>query len=120
MFQSGAFSSDSIAKRCCDSGWNVTRPERIASSAGFFSSSIEQNHWSEMRGSMRVLQRSQTPIVCRYDSRFSSWSCSFSHARMRSSASSCVSPARSPASSFMRPSGPIAVISGRPWSRPIS
>ena len=37
-----------------------------------------------------------------------------------SSASSCVSPASSPASSFIRPSGPITVSIGRPWSRPIS
>ena len=30
MFQSGASSSDEIAKRCCDSGWKRTRPERSA------------------------------------------------------------------------------------------
>ena len=40
--------------------------------------------------------------------------------RTRSSASSCVSPASSPASSFIRPSGPITDGSGSPWSRPIS
>ena len=50
------------------------------------------------------------------DSRFSSWSCSRSQSRMRSSASSCVRPASSPASAFMRPSGPITVSSGQPVS----
>ena len=44
MFQSGALSSESIAKRCCDSGWYWTRRERSASSAGCFSSSIEHHH----------------------------------------------------------------------------
>ena len=39
---------------------------------------------------------------------------------MRSFASSCVSPAYSPASSFMRASRPITISSGRSWSRPIS
>ena len=57
MFQSGASSSEEIAKRCCDSGWNVTRPDRSASSAGFFSSSIEHHHCSEMSGSMRSPER---------------------------------------------------------------
>ncbi len=65
MFQSGASSSEATAKRCWDSGWKRTRPERIASSAGFFSSSIEQNHWSEIRGSILVLQRSQRDTVWR-------------------------------------------------------
>ena len=120
MFQSGASSRDEIAKRCCDSGWNVTRPERSASSAGCFSSSIEHHHCSEIRGSIRVLQRSHNETVCRYDSRFSSWSCSRSQARMRSSASAWVRPASSPASSFISPSGPITVSSGNSWSRPIS
>ncbi len=92
MFQSGAFSSESTAKRCCDSGWNVTRPDRIASSAGCFSSSIEHHHWSETSGSIRDLQRSQKATVWRYDSRFTSCPCSRSQSRISLSASSCVSP----------------------------
>ena len=63
MFQSGASSSEAIAKRCCDSGWKRTRPERSASSAGLFSSAIEHHHCGEIRGSIRVLQRSQSETV---------------------------------------------------------
>ena len=80
---------------------------RSASSAGFFSSSIEHHHWSEISGSIRVSQRSQSATECRYASRFSSRPRSLIQSRMRSSASSCVRPASSPASSFIRPSGPI-------------
>jgi hypothetical protein len=39
---------------------------------------------------------------------------------MRSFASSCVSPANSPAASFIRPSGPITVSSSSLWSLPMS
>ena len=120
MFQSGASSSDEIAKRCCDSGWKRTRPERSASSAGRLSPSIEHHHCGEISGSILVLQRSQSATVCRYDSRFSSWSRSRSQARIRSSASSWVRPSSPPDSAFIRPSGPITVSSGRSWSRPIS
>ena len=60
MFQSGASSSDWIAKRCCDSGWKTTRRSRSAASAGFFSSSIEHHHWSEISGSIRFSHRSQS------------------------------------------------------------
>ena len=120
MFQSGAFSSESIANRCCDSGWYWTRRARSASSAGFFSSSIEHHHWSEIVGSIRVSQRSQRATVWRYASRLTSRPRSLVQSRMRSSASSCVRPASSPAFSFIRPSGPITDGSGRPWSRPMS
>ena len=65
MFQSGAFSSESIANRCCDSGWYWTRRDRSASSAGCLSSSIEHHHWSEISGSILLLQRSQSATVCR-------------------------------------------------------
>ena len=47
------FSSESMAKRCCDSGWYWTRRDRSASSAGCMSSSIEHHHWSEISGSIR-------------------------------------------------------------------
>ncbi len=60
MHQSGAFSSESIAKRCCDSGWYRTRRSRSAASAGCFSSSILHHHWSEISGSIRLSQRSQS------------------------------------------------------------
>ena len=109
-----------IANRCWDSGWNRTRPSRSASSAGCFRSPIAHHHCIEMRGSIRDLQRSQSATVCRYDSRFSSCSCSRSHSRIRSSASSWRQSGQLPASSFIRPPGPITVSSGRPWSRPIS
>ena len=41
--------------------------------------------------------------MCRYDSRFSSWSRSRSHARIRSSASACVKPSSSPGLGVHRP-----------------
>src|SRR5918992_1814104 len=65
MFQSGELSSEAIANRCCDSGWKRTRPERSASRAGCFSSSIEHHHCSEISGSILVLHLSQTATVCR-------------------------------------------------------
>ena len=69
---------------------------------------------------MRSRDRLQCPTECRNGSRFSISPRSSSWPRMRSSASACVSPANSPASSDIRPSRPITIGSGRPWSRPIS
>ena len=113
-FQGRIASSQSTATRPCTGGWKRTRPERIASAAGFASSSMRTHHCSETSGWMRVPERWQWPTAWRYDSRFSSWSCSLSQSTTRAAASSSVRPARSPASALMRPSKPITLGSGRP------
>ena len=95
--------------------------ERSASSAGCFSSSIEHHHCGE-------IQRLDPAVAALAERRRCGGTTPASRAgRARAarrgsapSASSCVRPASSPASSFIRPSGPITVSSGRPWSRPIS
>jgi hypothetical protein len=65
MFQSGASSSDEIAKRCCDSGWKTVFRPRSAAIAGSFSSAIEHHHCSEISGSIRLWQRSQVGTAWR-------------------------------------------------------
>ena len=49
-------------------GWKRTRPDRTASLAGFASSSMRMNHWSEISGSIRSPERSQCPTSCSYGS----------------------------------------------------
>ena len=116
--QSGACSSDSIAKRCWLSGWKRTRRSRSASRAGAASPSIAHHHCGETSGSMREWHRSHVPTEWRYGSRFSTSPRSSAHASTRASASFWSRPSNP--SAIIRPSGPITVSVSRPWSRPMS
>ena len=101
-------------------GWKRTRPDRTASLAGFASSSMRMNHWSEMSGSIRSPERSQCPTSCSYGSSLRRRPWANRASRTFSRASATGRPANSPASSVMRPSKPIAASSASPCLRPIS
>ena len=102
-------------------GGRAARPSCTASIAGAASSSISRT--TAARSAARSARRSgasTAPRACRARSRAIA-PCSRSAATTASRASSGVKPAkRSPASSFMRPSSPITMISSSPCARPIS
>ena len=89
--------------------------------AGFASSVMSQNHWSEIRGSMRRPERCECGTSWVYGSSSEITFSARSAATTASRASSTSRPAkRSPAASVIRPSSPITEISSSPWRRPIS
>ncbi len=57
--------SQSSATRFCTGGWNVTRPDSIASTAASAIGFMSTHHWSDTSGWMRVPLRSQCPTACR-------------------------------------------------------
>ena len=121
MFQSGAVSSDSIANRCCDSGWIADAPfaerrQRRLLQLLHRAPPLERDQRLDPR-SAPLAGRDRVPVGSRASRA----------GRARAAKRGPARPPRpgsvrraSPASSFISPSGPITVSSGKPWSRPIS
>ena len=93
-------------------GDEADRAVSTTSIAGFASSSMRQNHCSEISGSIRSPERCEKGTECVYGSSPRSSPRSRSSATTASCASAAVSPRkRSGAASVIRPSSPITLIS---------
>ena len=113
MFQSGAFSSDSIANRCCDSGWKRDAPlaqrlERRLLQLVHRAPPLERDQ--RLDPALAALAE-RDRVTVRLALLELPALLAARRARARP-ASACVRPASSPAASFIRPSAPITVSSG--------
>ena len=101
-------------------GRSASSPSSTASIAGSASGSIFTNHCVERYGSMTVSQRWQWPTCARAARLATRRPSASSRATTRLRASKRSSPANSPASAVILPSGPMTTIAGRPWRCPVA